>query len=187
MRGTFQSDRRSERSAVCCSLCVASAAQPRRRVAQLRAGHAHRVDRAPARFKASFRTRRVAPVAGATVSGARHLRPRSRSRDRSGRFEMRTLSPGPYLLPRASQRFRRVARSGRRRASERRLSRRRSRFATLRSRHVVSAAGRGSATAHRLIPPPVQPTDDSATTHDNDRRRSRRSWRGGCVTRGAAS
>ena len=169
------------------SLCVATSPRAQTRLS-VRAGHARRVDGAAARFRASCRTSRVrrspAPWCRRSASSTAFA-----VSDRSGRFEMRTLSPGPYLVARAPQRLRRVARSGRSTCVRARVRRRRSRcIARSRRRRRIRScwpewARRARRAAHRPRRQPTRTTRTRRRAHG--RRRSQRSWRGGCVTRAA--
>ena len=176
MTGSF---RRSsvERSAVWLLLCVS-----RRRCARAGASCSSTRSRTSrhwrrARFKASFRTK------SGTAGRRRHRCPRSASRrrrlrvtDRSGRFEMRTLSPGPYLLRAhlSAVSSRRAVNSSmcvRACAHVRRRSRSAVRRRSLLRRWRRRATGVGPEPARWHC----SAAADEGDHHDNDRRRSRRS------------
>ena len=87
--------------------------------------------------------------------------------DRSGRFELRTLSPGPYLRPRALVRLRRVARPDRRGAAERArvvVHRAAARRRGVRRSTPVLAAGIGA------VPMPAAPAPTPIRRRGRERR-----------------
>ena len=133
---------RRRSGARCVCRCAARRRRPRRTsapVTQRRVGR-RRLDsrRRPGRARRAGRRR--------DGVGARRHDGHSRSPIASGRFELRTLSPGPYLVRAHLERLRRLARRRWSRSGRARARRRRSRCDT---RSVASPATRRRAGARR--------------------------------------